>query len=332
MDNEKLVSVIIPCYNSEEYLEQSIGSITNQTYKNLEILIIDDCSTDNSLSILKKIKACDSRIKVYSNKKNMKIVYTLNRLIKMSKGTYIARMDADDISFPERIKMQVDFLEKHPNTGFCGTNAYHIDKNNIVIGSTALPLDAEDIKKSLPYYCTFYHPSILIRKQLLQDNPYSSDFPYAEDYELWHRLTFIKKIKGENLKEYLLAYRFTPSQSSNAHIIQQMQSVKRIMNCYNNTDISMTSLKTAIINCEKLDNIDFLHLQQISASIFNLKNNYPILSRYCLFLKKNSLYKNLSKLLFSRAGQQMLFTVFLRKVLRKVARKRLFYKRNKIYP
>ena len=110
MNQEKLVSVVIPCYNCEKFVKDAIYSICNQTYKNLEILIADDCSTDSTYTILENIAKKDTRIKLYHNTENMKIVKTLNFLIENASGDYIARMDADDISAPERIKEQVDFL------------------------------------------------------------------------------------------------------------------------------------------------------------------------------------------------------------------------------
>ena len=99
--NNPLVSVIIPCYNAEKYVESAIRSIMNQTYKNLEIIITDDCSTDDTLEILQKLAKEDSRIKLYKNETNLKIVKTLNNMISQANGKYIARMDADDISLLE---------------------------------------------------------------------------------------------------------------------------------------------------------------------------------------------------------------------------------------
>ena len=112
--NNPLVSVIIPCYNAEKYVEEAVRSIMTQTYKNIEILVTEDCSTDNTLKILKNLEKEDSRIKVIQNKKNLKIVKSLNNMINIAQGKYIARMDADDISLPERIEKQVRFMEENP--------------------------------------------------------------------------------------------------------------------------------------------------------------------------------------------------------------------------
>ncbi len=109
MNNNDLVSVIMSTYNNEKSIESSVNSILNQTYKNIEFLIIDDFSTDNTFGILNNLKNSDERIKVYRNSNNIGLTKSLNKLISKSKGTYIARQDADDISLTFRIQKQVNF-------------------------------------------------------------------------------------------------------------------------------------------------------------------------------------------------------------------------------
>ena len=116
---EPLVSVIIPCYNAEKYIEKSVRSILNQTYCNIEVLIADDASEDSSVDIIEMLKKEDSRIRLIKHQTNKKIVYTLNELIDIATGEYIARMDADDISLPERIEKQIRFMESHKNYAAC---------------------------------------------------------------------------------------------------------------------------------------------------------------------------------------------------------------------
>ena len=121
MSQEPLVSVLIPCYNCEKYVEEAVMSIIEQSYSNLEILVIDDGSTDNTGSILQELAQKDSRIRYIKNETNLKLIRTLNKGIDLCRGKYIARMDADDISLPTRIVKQVNFLEKHPDIGIVGT-------------------------------------------------------------------------------------------------------------------------------------------------------------------------------------------------------------------
>lgn len=171
LKNNPLVSVIIPCYNAEKYIEQAVHSIIKQTYKNLEIIVTDDCSTDKTFEILQRLAKEDSRIKLYKNETNLKIVKTLNNQISQVNGKYIARMDADDISLPKRIEKQVEFLENHTDYGFCGTNAYHIDENGKTIGKSVLPETFEDNKFFLKFYSTFYHPTVMIRSDVYKKRP-----------------------------------------------------------------------------------------------------------------------------------------------------------------
>ena len=119
MQND-LVSVIMSNYNTpEEFLRASIESVLNQTYSNFEFIIVDDCSTDNSLEIIKSYQ--DERIVVLENKENLGITKSLNRGLEIAKGEYVARMDADDISFPKRFETQVEYLKNNPQVIVCGT-------------------------------------------------------------------------------------------------------------------------------------------------------------------------------------------------------------------
>ena len=129
-----LVSIILPCYNAQLFLNKAIDSILKQTYNNFELICIDDCSTDKTAEILKYYESLDSRIKVYTNKKNLKIAETLNIGLQHAKGKYIARMDADDISIPNRIELQVSFLEKDDSIGICGGQCKVINEIDVCTG------------------------------------------------------------------------------------------------------------------------------------------------------------------------------------------------------
>ena len=184
-----LVSVIIPCYNAEKYVELAVRSIMNQTYKNLEILCCDDCSTDVTFLILQKLADEDSRIKLIKNETNQKIVKTLNKLIALANGKYIARMDADDISLPKRIEEQVKVLEKNNNRiVMCGCNVIHIDESGRKIAKTILPVTKKQIQVMKSFRTPFYHPSVMIKAAVLKQYKYLREFQYAEDYELWLRI------------------------------------------------------------------------------------------------------------------------------------------------
>lgn len=212
MNNFPLVSVIIPCYNAEQYVETAVRSIMEQTYTNLEILCCDDCSTDGTFTILQKLAAEDSRIKILRNETNLGVVDTLNKLVSEASGTYIARMDADDISLLKRIEKQVAFLENNPDYALCGTNAWHIDESGRRIGRSCLSISNYEIKRTKFIRCPFYHPAVCMRSDVLKQNKYDYFFDKVEDYDLWMRI--IEKNNAFNLKERLLKYRKTSSSIS----------------------------------------------------------------------------------------------------------------------
>lgn len=116
-----LIYVVMSCYNREKYVVEAIESILNQTYTNFEFIIIDDCSTDNTFEIVKEYAKKDNRILALKNDKNYCYVHSLNKGIEIAKGKYIARMDDDDISLPERFEKQVEFLEKNEDIIALGT-------------------------------------------------------------------------------------------------------------------------------------------------------------------------------------------------------------------
>lgn len=202
-----LVSVIIPCYNAGRFVEQSVRSIMRQSYTNLEIITIDDCSTDDTLNTLEKLQKEDSRILLLKNKTNIGLVSTLNKGIKASKGKYIARMDADDIAFVERLSTQVKFLQQNANVAMCGGNYIMIDESGNAMNKLKFPSSYENIKAELLFYCPFCHPTVVIRRDVFAAvGLYNEGLVPAEDYELWIRIA--EKYAIENLDDFLLYYRW----------------------------------------------------------------------------------------------------------------------------
>lgn len=227
-----LVSVIIPCYNAELYVEKAVRSVMEQTYTNLEILITDDCSTDGSFAILQSLAAEDPRIKLFRNETNQKIVRTLNSLVERANGKYIARMDADDISLPKRIEKQAAFMESHAEIAFCGTQAWNVNKAGEKIGMSRIPSNSSDCAFFLPFYSTFYHPTVMFRGAVCKENSYDESFLYAEDYELWCRLLLKKNLRACNLDDKLFEYRIFQNQTSFSHKQRQMELCCKILKSY----------------------------------------------------------------------------------------------------
>ena len=204
MEQEKLVSVIIPTFKSAQFLYESIYSIVNQTYENLEIIIVDDTpSDDGTKDILDSFN--DQRIIYIKPQNRLGMVKSLNYAVSISRGAYIARMDADDISHKDRIKLQVEYLERHPEVGVIGCNCYTINKNRKIIGSIIHPENNIDIKTKMMFNVAFVHPSVVIRKKLLLNNLYNEQCYCCEDYELWSRL--MHKTDFHNLPTKLFKYR-----------------------------------------------------------------------------------------------------------------------------
>jgi glycosyltransferase involved in cell wall biosynthesis len=210
-----LVSVLMPNYNNEKYLGEAIESILNQTYKNIEFIIVDDCSTDNSWDVILKCAKLDSRIRVYKNEKNLGIVKTRNKLFSLvdKNSKYFAIFDSDDISLPKRLEKQVDFLEKNSDFGIVGSNITIINENSKIVGIRNYQFNVQKIKfiKS-----PFAQPSVMFRRNVLDSVRYSSDFDVCEDFDLWFRI--LAKSKGENLNFTGLKYRISSTQSKSTHL------------------------------------------------------------------------------------------------------------------
>ena len=179
-NNLDKISVIMAAYNSADTLKVSINSVLNQTYKNLEFLILDDASEDNTYEILEQYKILDSRIKIFKNSKNTGLTKSLNFLLQEAKGKFIARQDADDISHPERFKTQIDFMIKY-NLHFSTTRAIRMGTKRKIPGlSFYFPT-----KMIIKYKNPFIHGSLMIKKSTINNiGNYDEAFYYAQDFKL----------------------------------------------------------------------------------------------------------------------------------------------------
>lgn len=200
--NNPLVTVLLPVYNAELYIADAVESILKQTFRDFELLVINDGSTDKSSEIIRSFK--DERIRLVENEINLRLIATLNKGIKLAKGTYIARMDADDISLPERLQKQVSFMETHPEVGVCGTWFEQLGNPGKIV---KYPEEDAAIRIMMLYQTPFCHPSVILRKEVLEKNEilFSPDFIHGEDYEMWIRLS--SHTRFANLPEVLLQYR-----------------------------------------------------------------------------------------------------------------------------
>jgi glycosyltransferase involved in cell wall biosynthesis len=219
-----LVSVLIPVYNAEKHLAEAIESILNQSYSDFEFLIINDGSNDKSEEII--LSYSDQRIRYIKNESNLKLIKTLNKGIQICKGKYIVRMDADDISHPERIQKQVDFMESHSEVGICGSwfESFGSSNNKIV----KYKEKHDEIFTKMQYQCHFCHPTLIIRKEIFNDSEmlFDEDYAHAEDYDFYIKAS--KKWKFHNIQEPLLKYRIHDDSVSKKYKSTQIQNSLKI--------------------------------------------------------------------------------------------------------
>lgn len=202
------ISVIMGVYNCKnvDLLKKSVESVIAQTYKDWELIICNDGSSDNTLGVLKEIKKLDSRIHIISYKKNHGLAYALNKCLKVAKGKYIARQDDDDYSVINRFEIQLAGFNKHPEYSIIGTNAFVFDDNGV--WGNYKEKEYPD-KESFLWTNPFAHPTVMIRKDVLDNcNGYrvAKETRRCEDYDLFMRM-YSKGYKGMNIQENLYYYR-----------------------------------------------------------------------------------------------------------------------------
>ncbi|OHB72554.1 MAG: hypothetical protein A2W23_03675 [Planctomycetes bacterium RBG_16_43_13] len=218
------VTVLMPVYNGEKYLKEAVESILNQTYQDFEFLIINDGSTDKSVEIIESYD--DPRIRLVHNDGNIKLIASLNKGLGMAVGKYIARMDCDDISLPERLSKQVALMDSRPEIGVCGTWVKTFGDINGDIWK--YPTDSDRIKCRLLFESVLAHPSVMMRSDLFKKHNlrYSYDYPHAEDFQLWQRASLIFPLV--NMPEVLVLYRITVNSVSRFNKDAKLESLRRI--------------------------------------------------------------------------------------------------------
>lgn len=217
------ISVIMPAYNSELYIAQAIDSILQQTYTDFELIILNDGSTDKTPEIIQKYADSDKRIVFVNNRENRGLITVLNQGLDMARGEYIARMDSDDISMPERFAKQVAYLDSNPDVGVLGTLIHGFDKLNAPGIQIPIVTVFDLLEKNY-----IAHPTVMMRKSLFDkyNLRYNPDYIHCEDMELWSRMIFLTKI--HNIMETLLMYRITGKNISIVNKQSQKETAKRI--------------------------------------------------------------------------------------------------------
>jgi len=293
-----LLSVVLPVYNADKYLSEAINSIINQTYKNFELIIINDGSTDKSLDLIENYKKNDERI-VLISRENKGLVASLNEAINKAKGEYIVRMDADDICFPSRFEEQLLFMIEN-DLDLCGSSIEIFrkkNKSNILI----LPEKHNDILFRTFFFSSFAHPSTMIKKKVFKYVKYENEV--AEDYRLWCDI-ISKGFKVGNINKVLLKYRIHDKQITQTKSKCLINSVNNIaINFAKNMDKEISilvkfgvtiqnentykefkELFNKIIQYSKRYNVEKNNLYFIIGVLYS-KTKYKSLLKYYLYLK-----------------------------------------------
>lgn len=205
-----LVSILMPVYKTADYLREAMDSMLNQTFTDFELIVLNDCSPDNADEILDTYT--DSRIVRYKGEKNQGLANVLNVGMDMARGKYIARMDSDDISHPNRLQVQVDYLESHPDADLCSAGMHLFGAKN---ETWSRPMGTEDVKITALFYSPILHASSLWRKESFDKHSlrFRQEMVPAEDYDLWCR-AMAKGLHLVNIADALYEYRIRPGQAT----------------------------------------------------------------------------------------------------------------------
>ncbi|RQO73762.1 hypothetical protein DBR40_13210 [Pedobacter sp. KBW01] len=197
-------TILIPTYNCAKFINQAVKSVLLQDYRDYEVLILDDGSTDNTEEVVSRIH--DARITYIRSESNKGIVSALNEGIIRSNGNYIARMDADDILLGDRLSSQIDFLNANNDHGLVGGWYQTTDIHGRILDRIETPCDPWETKMGLLFQNKFAHSAVTMRAEYAFDLRYDQEYQYAEDYDLWCRIASISKVS--NLPSYFLSYRW----------------------------------------------------------------------------------------------------------------------------
>ena len=252
MDTNVKASIILPVYNAEAFLAEAIESILNQSFKDFELIILNDGSTDASKDII--LSFDDARIKYIENETNLGLIKTPNKGIGLCNGKYIIRMDADDICEPQRIEKQILFMEKHPDIGVCGTWAKVINKKGEITGKIVNQTNPLFVSISLLFSAPLVQPATCFKASILKKHLYH-DVTIAEDYDLWTRLD--KETKMANIPEYLFRYRWHDTNISKTK--QELQE-----------QIKETLIRRVLSELSLNPNDEMMQIHRLSFSLYTL--------------------------------------------------------------
>jgi glycosyltransferase involved in cell wall biosynthesis len=214
MSDNPEVSILLSVLNAGNFLEDSIHSIINQSFKNFELIITDDNSSDDSLKKLESFSKSDKRIRLYSNNTSRGLPTNLNKMASVARGKYFARMDADDICKQNRLQLQYSYMENNPSTDACFGEVNLIKHNGELICKKWMPKSISSVLEYLPYMNYFVHPTVMIRKSSFEEvGGYNELFLKAQDWDLWTRMVS-SNMRLDIIRQVLLDYRINENGNS----------------------------------------------------------------------------------------------------------------------
>ena len=290
------ISVIMSVYNEEKYIETSLKSLLNQTFGDFEIIIVDDASTDDTKQRIQRLK--DERIHLICNEINQGVTQNLNKALKHVKGKYIARMDGDDIAFPERFEKQYQYMENHPDTMLVSCYTKSFGDSDLVF---ALPDDSEVLKVRMLVRPVYAHPGFMMRRELVEAGyQYDEDYRTAQDYEFASRVS--EKYKIGLVPEVLLYYRVHKKQISAKAGSQQ----------FNNADkIRKRQLERLGVYLSETEWLDYQKLVK-EEKVNNLEDFYRVDEIIQKMVKANKKIKIYSQKIMDDTLKRMLYTWVIR--------------------
>ena len=251
-------SVLLPVYNGGEPLREAIESILSQDEPDFELLIVEDCSTDDSAAVIRSYAQADSRIRAIFHERNAGIAVTLNEGLREARSDLVARMDHDDVALPNRLSTQIRFLRTHPQVAVAGSFVYHMGRTPQLDRLIRLPVEHEGIMDRLPKNNCLYHPSVMLRRDpILSLGGYRAGLYNAEDYDLWLRTSRVYRLA--NIPVPLLRYRFSATGLTLGKKWQQVLYTQMAIVSYRFPEWSIEQVrKQAVAEMEKIGKSEFL--------------------------------------------------------------------------
>lgn len=275
----ELISILMPTYNVFPYIEEAVNSIIHQTYDKWELIIVDDCSTDGTYEKLLEIEKKDPRIFLYRNNENRKICKTLNKALSYAKGKYIARMDGDDISLPNRLEILKGYLDANPWCALVGSSSITIDKNGNLLSYKRTFNSWKYIKKYMMYGSCIQH-IWLARREIYRRLEGYREVPYAEDYDFLLR-GMRSGFKYANVEDFLYKVRIRSGNTLSTNGLYQQKAKKLVQEAYviekkENRDILTVSLYKDRIKCTKKELVQFEKANYHLNRALHNRNNFFI--------------------------------------------------------